>query len=82
MASGRPVPEIFGIELTDGDDVGEGELVDSVIVLAEVIGEDGKKRLGMLCSEPMTMWQQYGMLKAAAFGVEVELRDAWEDDDD
>lgn len=76
------MPEIFGVELSDGDDVKEGELVDSVIVIAEVIDVDGKKRLGLLASEPMTLWQQYGMLQGAAFGVEVELREAWEDDDD
>lgn len=72
--------EVHGLEI-EGEGPGEGELVESVIVLIEVLGADGKKRLGMACSKPMTMWQQYGILRACALGVEVDLRESWEDGD-
>lgn len=77
MAWGPLVPEfVIGLEVEAK--LEEGDLVSAVVVVAEVVGIDGKKRLGLLSSEPMTAWQQYGFLRSAVLAVETELREAWE----
>lgn len=70
--------EVFGHDL--GVVVKEGELVESVVVVLEVIGTNGQKRLELSNSKPMTMWQQYGIIRAASLVIEDGLRENWEDD--
>jgi hypothetical protein len=70
---------VFGLEL-EQDDLEEGALANSVVVVVEVIDEHGKPSLRLMNSEPMTMWTQLGMLRAAVLEVEKELQESWQSD--
>ena len=72
---------VYGLELSEGGPE-EGELVESVLVVAEVMQMDGTKTLSLCTSEPMTAWQQIGMLRAALLGAEMDLKECWRDGDD
>jgi len=60
-------------------DISDEDLIVSVCGVAEVMQEDGTMAVVTFNTDPMSAWQQLGMLSAGVVAVEMDLKEAWRD---